>query len=336
MNKRKKIIKNIIFYTLLAIIYSIAIFGVVNKFTGGVIYLGNSRLDVVLTDSMSQRNKKYSDFLSNTNQIQTYDMVKSTKINDETELKIKDVVLFNNKALNKTVVHRIVDIHEKGNAFKIDLATKSTFYNHDVIRLGLNGLISLYALDFTSVSIQSYSLSSENPHFTVKVGSETLASTYSSESMGEYYSHSVTFQRDNYQPVDSTIYSPGDYDDYISSITYHSNSGNDVVFNASEFEANESGGYEHLYNKYYLYEIRADKASSSDGTFKRSELIAKVDYIIPKLGYAIKFITSIPGIIMIVGVGIIMVVTSYLLDKNKKKKDETPQLENIEEDKEKK
>jgi len=327
MSKRRKIVSNIVFYSLLVVIYSLAIFGIVNRFTGGVIYLGNTRFDIVLTDSMSSKNKHYEEFLENTTQIQAFDMVKSKKINDETELRVKDIVLFHNSTTNKTVVHRIVDIIEKGDKFKIDTASKVLFHDIDTVRLDLNGIIAMSELDFTSITIESYSESQVDPHFAIKVGSEEVDKAIEVEEIGNYYFYKTTFSRDNHTFIPSNIYCPGDYDEYISKITYYSASKGELVFEANEFNNEESGVYEYLYNKYYLYEIRADKSNTSDGTFKRSDIISKVDYVIPKMGHVVRFITSIPGVIMLVGIGVLISVASYFLSKNKK---DEPIIENKE------
>jgi len=49
--------------------------------------------------------------------------------------------------------------------------------------------------------------------------------------------------------------------------------------------------------------------------------------VIPKMGHVVRFITSIPGVIMLVGIGVLISVASYFLSKNKK---DEPIIENKE------
>ncbi|MCR4879448.1 MAG: hypothetical protein K5906_00610 [Bacilli bacterium] len=325
---KKKLASNIAFYLVLAIIYTIAIFAVVTKFTGGTIYLFNNRVDVILTDSMSTVNEHHAEYLKDTKQIQPFDMVVSTTINDQTELKEKDCVLFKNPDLkNETVVHRIVHIYEEGIAFNVINATKTTFNNEDVFALdAISGKVTLEPTEYNSVTVNAYSKKESKYYYQILEGKNVKESKCETTKISdEIYKHTITYTRTSRAPYYLSILPATDEEIYISSIVYGTYSLGDFSFNASELVLDESNCYEKLFNSYYLYEIRADKSATSDGIFERSALISKVNTVIPKLGHVVHFIQSIPGLIMLVGLAVIITVASFLLDK--KKKDEKAAIE---------
>ena len=71
------------------------------------------------------------------------------------------------------------------------------------------------------------------------------------------------------------------------------------------------------------YLIRADTANftSNDGLYRREEIIAKYKWSVPFVGHIYRFLTSIYGLILAVGLIIIMIVYQFLNDNfvNKKK-----------------
>ena len=336
MNSRtKKIFANIAFYLVLAIIYSFAIFAVVTKFTNGTIYLFNSRTDVVLTDSMSVRNENHAEYLSDTTQIQPFDMVVSQKITDETELKEKDCVLFHSPNYhNELVVHRIVHVYEEGIQFKVTDATKTTFNNEDVFKLNTaESEVMMGTLDYSKISITAYTSSISTSYLVLSQGKNPVETVVETTSISEgIYQHTISYSRTSTAPFKTFITKGSDIDVYISSIAYEAESTGTLTFNASELNLDESNNYKKLFNAYYLYEIRADKSNSSDGIFERDKLVAKVTNVIPKMGHVVHFIQSLPGIIMLVGLTILITVASFFWNKNVNQK---PQLEENKEDKSK-
>lgn len=319
---KKKIISNIVFYTVLALIYLIAAFSVITKFTGGTVYIANTRMDVVLTDSMSVRNENHADFLADTTQIQAFDIVISDKINENTELKVKDCVLFKNpNYYNETVVHRIVNITEEGTAFKVINCDKRTFNNEELIYLDyINGEISMAAIDYSKIEIVSYSSEIAPVFYVISEGPNPVDTKVTSTLVKEgVYKNVITYERDSRAPR-KTFISPGtDKDQYIASITYTSDTNGEYKFTASELVVDTNHSYSKLFNPYYLYEIRADKSNSADGIFERDALISKVTAVVPKLGHVIHFIQSIPGLITLIGLAIIISLASFFWTKSSKK-----------------
>lgn len=72
------------------------------------------RSDVVLTDSMSTINDEVKEeYVENgwTNQLAVHDWIFTTKVNDENDIQIGDIVTYNNPIAGVTT-HRIIDIKE--------------------------------------------------------------------------------------------------------------------------------------------------------------------------------------------------------------------------------
>lgn len=326
-NRNKRIITNIIFYTVLAIIYIIGIYAVVTKLNGGVVYLGNIRFDTILTDSMSERNPETADFLKDTTQLQVYDMVVSEKINDDTSLNVKDCVIFNSRSLGKSVCHRIVSISEEGIEFTVKSGSlvDEKRAGKQLLSLTPGGTIRLGLSDFTDVEIICYSPQLyENGYYAVYLPSKQEPEPYEivTEKIDNYYKHTITYHREFTKTSSNTIRCMNVYEKYIEKVTYKSYSKGEFIFNATDFVPDESDNYKKYFDSRYLYEIRADKAAASDtdGVYYRKDLTAKVINVLPKLGYVNRFLLSIPGLILIIGLVVIITVASFFLSKGQKKK----------------
>jgi len=110
--KAKKII-NIILDVFCIFLFIFAAYHLVLKFTNNSIYLFGVRSDVVLSDSMSfvSEDKKVQKFLQGHDErLKKGDLVYSTKVKDDTELNVYDIVIFKNMDNGKETIHRIVDI----------------------------------------------------------------------------------------------------------------------------------------------------------------------------------------------------------------------------------
>lgn len=321
--KTKKIISNIAFYLALVIIYGFAIFAIITKFSGGSIFIGNTRMDVVLTDSMSVKNEHHLDFLEGTTQIQPFDIVVSEKINENTKLEVKDCVLFKNPNLgNKTVVHRIINITENGIEFKVNNFLKEKINDLDAFSFisPTSGSVTLSVLDFTNVNIVSYSYSSTS-YISLMVGPNVETVNVQTELIKDgLYKHQTSFSRISSAPNKTSIVSGTDAKEYITDISYTSKSKGTYTFNASELNNEATNNYRKLFGPYYLYEIRADKSSTADGIYEREALISRVHTVVPKLGHVIHFIQSIPGLITLIGLALIITLASFFWTKNAKKK----------------
>jgi len=332
--KKKNLIINIFFYTLLVIIYVFVTFGVITKFTGNAIYLGNLRADVVLTDSMSVRNEEHLDFLEGTTQIQPFDLVFSNRVDENTQLEIKDCVLFrSSNYYNQIVCHRIVGIEEKGVNFKIENFHKNRgdVFGKDYITLDFQGCISLDPVPFQHIEIEMYTKELMSDYLIFQINRDIVQPTVNTTKVADHlYKHIISYDKDNNFTYGSIIYRATESEHYITSIRYESNSRGVDVVDTSKITVDEGTipEYKRLLFSYKLYEIRADKAYSSDDKVRREEIISKVSSIVPKIGHIISFLQSIPGIIMMVGIAIIITVASYLMGREDKKNKLKKQEEN--------
>lgn len=338
--KTKKIISNILFYIALAVIYGIAALAVISKFNGGAFYFGDTRLDVVLTSSMATRNKEYEDFLKDTSQIQRHDLIVSSKIKEDTKLEVKDCVLFRNPKLeNKLVVHRIVAIEEEGISFNVRNAEKVTFDNVDVVKYrDYKSEISMMSLDFTSIEIVAYSPEEYAKYYTIVHYNETYETSCVTTKISDYvYKHVITYQREAATPTFTKILKGTEKEVYLASVKYVSNSRGALVFNASDLVVDENYNYHKYFDSTFRYAIRGDANNALDGWFTREKLIAKTYSVVPKIGIVILFLQSIPGLICVVGLGIIITAASYFWNKSSTKAgaiedkpvEETVDLQNI-------
>lgn len=94
------------------------IYGLTLKFTGNDIYLFGLRVDVVTSESMAYVNEdpEVQAFLEgHTDQFQKGDLLFSKKITVDTELKVYDLVMFNNIETGRLTTHRIVRIYQDTN-----------------------------------------------------------------------------------------------------------------------------------------------------------------------------------------------------------------------------
>ena len=113
-SKSKKVI-NIILDVFCVLTFIFAAYQLVLKFTNNSIYLFGVRSDVVLSDSMSfvSEDKKVQKFLAgHDDRLKTGDLVYSTKVKEDTELNVYDIVIFKNMDNGKETIHRIVDIRD--------------------------------------------------------------------------------------------------------------------------------------------------------------------------------------------------------------------------------
>lgn len=317
---KKKLISNIIFYVVLAFFFGVAVFAIVTKLNGGAIYLFNNRVDIVLTDSMSVRNEHHLDFLEGTQQIQPYDMVVSETINANTELKVKDCVLYRNPNYSKPVVHRIISISEQGTEFKVNQYQKKTFNNEEVVSLDpLYGSITMAILDFKDIEIVAYTPVEYSSYFVLLQGKNAVETTVETTNVSTgVYRHVIKYHKDSSSPYRTTIAPSNDREMYIASVNYKSFSSGNLTFKASELDGSKNT-YKKLFNGYYLYEIRGDKANAADGFYPLESLISKVNVVIPKLGYIAYFLQTLPGIFMMVGLALVIAVASFFWTKPDKK-----------------
>mgnify|MGYP003309602234 CR=1 FL=1 len=328
MNKtkksKKKIFLNILFYVLAGLLYVFVGYELVCKFTGNNVYLFGTRFDVVLTDSMSERNPEHAEFLEGTNQIQPFDLVCSSKINKDTELNVKDIVLFRNPNMNnETVMHRIVDKIEKGDVVTFsNVESKEINGQVGISLFDYSSEIFTSSLDVKSSTITFLSSKPYNSNFLLEIGTtyEEPTSNSSIKINDNLYEHKMVFTRSSYHPVKLAIHPTiTEIDAYVTSWEIYCDTITDIVVKGEDYVPTTEKSNHKLYNNYFIYEIRGDKARTSDGLFTQDSLISKVNNVIPKLGYVVRFLTSIPGVILIIGLAVIFSVCGYLINKNKDK-----------------
>ena len=113
-NKKTKLILDIVSYVFVFLFFVAALASCILKFSGVKFNVFGSRYDVVLTDSMSEKNEKYKEFLEgHDDQFNAFDVVKSEKIEKQSDIKLYDVVLYNDPNIGLNM-HRIVNIVEDG------------------------------------------------------------------------------------------------------------------------------------------------------------------------------------------------------------------------------
>ncbi len=285
-----------------------------------------------MTDSMSVRNPEYADFLEGTTQYQVYDVVVSHKLGTDEVLNIKDVVLFKNPEMgNRTVMHRIVGRTEEYDTLKVNNISKELFNGNEVIHFNsYSSKIYLTELSIKSIELEVLSDHSYNNDYSYSVGMQHYTGNVESSQKDSYYKHHVTYSSTTEASMTSAIYTAVDKPGYLSSVKYTLNSGKTFEFKASDYIPSEEP-FEKHYNIRYLYEIRGDKSNTSDGTkFRNSDIYSKVDNVFRKLGFATRFLTSIPGIIMFVGLAIIISLTIYFYNKKSVKKEKQSEKGKIE------
>ena len=111
--KGKAKVSDIICIVIGLLLLAVTAFGITYRLKGQDFFIFGSRMDVVLTDSMSSvhnDNKKEYEEKGWNNQIQVNDLIISAQIVADTEIKIGDIVTYSNPALGK-LTHRVYNIY---------------------------------------------------------------------------------------------------------------------------------------------------------------------------------------------------------------------------------
>lgn len=110
-----KIIKNVIFYSILAILIPLFAFSLINRFMNNRMMIGGKSVIVVASGSMSEKHKDNTYLVNNNldDQFDTYDIIILEKVKSASELSVYDTVAYvNDKGIN--VIHRIREIRSDG------------------------------------------------------------------------------------------------------------------------------------------------------------------------------------------------------------------------------
>ena len=318
LKKVRKKISSILGTSLLAGLFVILLLEMIYKFADKPFYFYKTRYDVVLTDSMSTRNEKYSDFLEGTEQIQAFDFVVSEKITDDTKLQVYDVVIFDNPNIGIDM-HRIVDIDVLGFNFDLDYLVKDTFNGVDVFRYSqVDSVVRLTQnfryTDFEVVLLSSTPYNNDEFYFNVN-GSAVNVDITTQQVTDGYYKNTITHHRDSKSPALFSITKQSyQFNSYFESIRLYRDDKELVITPDLLTEENHQ---EYIFEPVEKFLIRGDKANTDDGWYSRAQLQSKVIRVIPKFGYFARFISSPYGTILIVGLAAIPVIYSVIFDKKK-------------------
>ena len=319
---RKRLIIDIVCYTLLGICFLFALIGVLLKFSGNRFNLFGYRFDVVLTDSMSSKNPKWEDFLKgHDNQIQAFDLVVSKDVTSPKELAVYDIVLFENKQVGLDM-HRIVGMTPYGDdEITVEKGVISNLDGRDGILLPyiesdfVSNAISIKEITFVTYSQSNY----EGSHFNFNVQSVELIPEITTENVNGGFLKTYHVVRDSTSPGQLVISHKFEYNyatELVSSCLIK-NKADDIIINKDTVAVDGENLVGH-FNQTYKYEIRGDKAPNSDGLFTIDKIYSKVVGVMPKMGYVVRFLSSIWGSVLLIGLGIMAVgfdIISSVIDK---------------------
>ena len=323
-SKKKKIsVGTIISAILCILLYILVIVELVYKFTGMPFYIFDTRADIVKTDSMSYVNKddkRVQDFLEGHNdQIQPFDLVFSKKITENTPLDIYDIVIFNNPSVG-TDLHRIVDKKVLSDTvsfeyISFDDTNKGFCFSKDV------SYISTSVVKLNSFSLHGYSQTEYQGGFYLDYYSKAHDLTVKSVFLNDKNLYDITLTLTNDRSTKSgvSLFCDKEMNNFlISDITFNCSSG-DIKLTYDNMTSGNATDL--LFNTSESYLIRGDKANyqSDDGWYKRTEIYSKYSNKIPKMGYFFAYLSSIWGMIMIIGIAILITIVDTVLKKDKKK-----------------
>lgn len=314
---------DIVSWVLVLLLFGTSLFLLLTRKADGTVQVFGNRFDVVLTTSMASKNPEHEVFLNGTAQIQKMDVVRSKLVNINTELNVYDVVVYKDRKIG-TNMHRIVD--KKVDTQDEVYLQESTISEDGSILLSThNAAIYTNTFVFTSATFEIYSESdefSDGYYFSIN----NVVTTYSTtkEQVGSSYCYKVTVNNPYKYPSKLTVVHSKAFSyesEQFKRINFDAAKGF-ISLNGNNFTLKEADLYECISNISYEYEIRGDAAKTEDGWYKIDEIYSRVDQVIPKAGYVVRYLTSIPGIIMLVGIGLVIVVADFLfeyVDKKKKK-----------------
>lgn len=323
LNKKTKLILDIVSYVFVFLFFVAALTSCILKFSGVKFNVFGSRYDVVLTDSMSEKNEKYKEFLEgHDDQFNAFDVVKSEKIEKQSDIKLYDVVLYNDPNIGLNM-HRIVNIVEDGK--DIIKATDSSIKTiGDYSGISFDNFTSHFAselLSFDQVEMKVLSKTDgDGEIFDFNCSSVSLTAEIKKEAAGEYFIFTYNVKKDNSLPgyLYITYKHNHNFDnELILSLKVNSSNGEINATSADFSLVNDELVGE--FNHSFRFETRGDKADTSDGMISFSKIEGKVVKRIPKLGYFLRFMESIWGVIMFILLGFIILGSAMLREHFDKK-----------------
>lgn len=325
MKSKKRRIFEITGYVVVGLFFTLAVVGLIIKFNKGTLYIFNNRADVVLSNSMSVKSEKYKDFLEgHDNQIQKNDLVISSTIDSEENLNIYDIVLFNSPLLG-TTMHRIVgkELYNK-DSFSLDLVNTCNYKGENVIQLPEVGsqITSDDTISFNEVKLVVYSPNQYSDGYSFVAQNNLMSTEVKTEEKEGFYKHTIIARRDSSAPTKFLLVHKNYFsyeEDYIVNFSMNAARG-EININANSITSTgETGSYYYETNWTYKYVIRGDANEDDDGKFTIDSIYSKVHTTIPKVGAIIRYLSSIWGIVLLIGLSVIIVGTDFYLDRMKKK-----------------
>ena len=319
--KFKKVF-NVLSYIFIGIVFTLSLVGIIIKANGGTLYLFKTRADVVLSGSMASKNEEHLDFLEgHDNQIQKMDLVFSKKVEKDEDIEVYDIVLYKNPILG-TTMHRIVGKNvESEEAFYLYRTSFKEFN-------GVNAIIVpewLSEIRTSSMSYTGFDVTIINQEDNVDKyrftdGYESFAVEVTTTQIGDYYEHHISKKGIEPHQRMFLINHKVDFDgsnDYIMSVSVDTES-SQYVATADKFTLIEENKYKYTAHTNYVYDIRGDALKDNDdGRFTVEDIYSKVTFVVPKLGYFVRFITSVYGMILLIGLGFITIGANFILERDK-------------------
>lgn len=322
VNKRK--LFDILTFVGTLVFFLLALTCAILKHSGASFLFGKTRYDVVLTDSMSAKNDKYSSFLEgHDDQYQRFDLVKSKKVKSPEDLNVYDVVIYNDPNVGNNM-HRIVSIKDNGcDSVNFKYASKSTSGSYSGVSMTeVVSSVETSNLSFFDAEFSIFTTDSSNQNrynFNVISTSLTPEITKTEVDGGAILTYKI--KRETSIPGSLHIAHKFDSFDYSKDLIISTKvelSKGTLELVTDSLVSNESDLHGE-YNKRYLFEIRGDKSEYSDGYFAFEDIQSKVVKRIPKLGHLFRYLESFWGIMMFVLLGAILLTYSIVKDILEKK-----------------
>ena len=323
--KRKtKNIFSIVGWVVVFLLFILSIICVLVRFSGSKYTIFGNRYDVVLTNSMSEKNEKYKDFLNgHDDQINSFDLVKSRKVESGDDIKVYDVVIYQDRYIG-TNMHRIVD---KVKDAKEDI----TFTKASIVNLDGNQGFKLEDVDsniisndisFDELEMVTYSRSENaSDNFYFNVFTENYTPTITSEKSGSGYKFTYKIHRDSTAPGQITISHKNFYDyssEVVLSLKVNSAAGG-INCSVENFNIVNGSDLTAEFNPHFKFEIRGDKSDTSDGWYTLNEIEGVVVKNYRGMGYLFRFLGSIWGGLMFAFLAILIIVVDIIAGRMDKK-----------------
>ncbi len=326
-NKQKvKKILDIAAFVAFFLFFVCSLLCLIARFNGARFSLFGNRYDVVLTNSMAEKNPEYAEFLKDdNNQMKAFDLVISKELPAPEEIKAHDVVIYTDRYVG-TNMHRVVDVDmsyyervEFNNASQTEINGKTAITLNDVA----SG-ITTNDISFKTMSFTTYSTLENTDNFNIFSVSQLYTpeiTRIEAENGGYFTTYKIS--KNTEAPGVLKISHKAIYDysaEFITELHIDSKAGAIDVSMIDLLPSNEdSNNLLATFNKQFIYEIRGDASNTSDGWYSYNELQSIVVKNMPGMGYPIRFMGSIWGGLMFGLLGLLIIVADILMNRLDKK-----------------